>query len=302
MRWLLTVSLIAAIGCAHRGGGGAAITLRAACPDGQRWSGAACVVRDPAIAGALDDSAAALADGDLARADAAIARAAAAAPLDHASNVRLWEHRGLVEAYRMFGDRTPAKAAATAASYRHLLAIDPAHRLDCRLADKATSPFEEARAEAARRGVPELQVTWPRNLRLGEPVPVEIETVADPDGLLHTATLYVRERGASTWRAADVPLSPPGQYTRVRLPPIAGTAASALELYATGLDRDGNETLLWATALRPREIPLRYDPPTPWYRLWWVWAIAGGVVATGAGVVTYALVWEPSGSIDGIIR
>ena len=155
---------------------------------------------------------------------------------------------------------------------------------------------------AATRDPAELAVTWPRNLRLGDPVPIEIETVADPAGVLHAATLYVRQRGTTAWRAADVTLAPPGQYTRVRLPAIDGTAPTALEVYATALDRAGNETLVWASAARPRDVPLRYDPPTPWHRTWWVWAIAGGVVATGAGIATYAIVWEPSGSVDGMIN
>ena len=187
------------------------------------------------------------------------------------------------------------------AAYDHLLAIDPAHHLDCALAAKATFPFEKARVAAAARGAPELALSWPRNLRLGDAIPVEVETVADPTGVLHGATIYLRRRGENAWRATDVTLAPPGGYLQVRLPAVAGTEATTLELYATAHDRAGNETFLWASAARPRDLPLRYDPPTPWYRTWWVWAIAGGVVATGAGIVTYALVWEPSGSVGGTI-
>lgn len=295
MRWLLLVMLA---GCASRGAATANVTLRPACAATERWDGAACIARTATAA--LDASEVALAEGDLDAVDRALARAAAE-PLDHASHVRLWEQRGIAAAYRMYGDETPDKVAATAAAYGRLLALDPTHHLDCRRADKATTPFERARIAAASGGGPALQVTWPRNLRLGEPVPLELETVADPDALLHAATVYIRHRGATTWRATDVTLAPTGGYTRIRVPGVDGTEPTALELYATATDRAGNETLLWASAQRPREVPLRYDPPTPWFRTWWVWAIAGGVVATGAGVATYALVWEPSSQLDGTI-
>ena len=45
---------------------------------------------------------------------------------------------------------------------------------------------------------------------------------------------------------------------------------------------------------RPREVPLRWDPPTPWWRKWWVWGIAAGTVAAATGIAVYAAQWEPS--------
>jgi hypothetical protein len=52
--------------------------------------------------------------------------------------------------------------------------------------------------------------------------------------------------------------------------------------------------VLWASSDRPREVPLRWDPPTPWWRTWWVWAIAGTAVAGATGIAVYAAQWEPS--------
>jgi hypothetical protein len=132
-------------------------------------------------------------------------------------------------------------------------------------------------------------------------VPIDLEVVADPAGVLTTATVYLRARGDTGWRAADVTLPAAGQRARVRLPAIAARASTALELYAIAQDATGNETLTWASAAHPRDIPLRYDPPTPWYRTWWVWAIAGGVAATGAAVTAYALTWSPSDRIGGTV-
>ena len=99
-------------------------------------------------------------------------------------------------------------------------------------------------------------------------------------------------------RAADVALPAPGQVAQVRLPALTGRAPTALELFAVASDDQGNEVHLWASPDRPREVPLRYDPPTRWYRKWWVWAVAGGVVAAGTGVGVYAAVWEPSPTLD----
>lgn len=291
------VLIVAAAACARGGSaGGSVVTLRPACAAAERWDGDRCVART--APSALAEGEAALAAARVEEAEAAFDRASRE-PLDHASHVRLWQQRGLAAAYLLDAEPTDEHRAATMAAFDRLLAIDPAHRLDCRLATKATFPFEQARIAAQARGAPELQVTWRRDLRLGEPVPIDVETVADPTGVLHRATIYVRPRGETAWRATDVALAPPGQYTSVRLPAVDATDSTGLELYATASDRDGNETFLWASAARPRDVPLRFDPPTPWYRTWWVWAIAGGVVAVGAGVTTYALVWEPSGEVGG---
>lgn len=291
---------LALSGCGHGGPArGPTLPLRAACGADLRWDGATCVARTAAVERPAIE--AAMAEGDVDRADAALDRAARE-PLDHATNVWVWEQRGIAASYRASDEPSPERLAARTRAFAQLLTLDPEHRLSCALANKTTLPFEDARVAAAARGAPELALTWPRDLRLGEPVPIEIETVADPTGVLHTATLYLRPRGTLAWQAADVTLAPPGQYTRVRLPAVAGTEPTALELYATAADPAGNETWRWASAARPRDVALRYDPIPPWYRTWWVWAIAGGVVATGAGIATYALVWEPSGAVGGGIN
>jgi hypothetical protein len=150
--------------------------------------------------------------------------------------------------------------------------------------------------------MPELELRWRRDLRLGDAVPIEIETIADPTALMHDLTVYVRPRGETAWRAADVAMPPPGAVTKLVLPPFAGRRSTALELFAIASDERGNEVHLWASRDRPRELPLRYDPPTPWYRKWWVWAAAGGVVALGTGVGVYAAVWQPSDRLDAPIE
>ena len=64
------------------------------------------------------------------------------------------------------------------------------------------------------------------------------------------------------------------------LPAIDARKTTSLEVYLRAYDQRGNEVLTWADPARPREILLRYDPPTPWYRTWWgITAIVAGSAA-----------------------
>lgn len=287
---LVSLLLVLMAGCA-RGpeAGGTALTLRPACTTDQRWDGTACVAR--AGIADLDAGVKALGAFDPETTAAALARAAAH-PLDQARHVRLWEQRGLLEAYL-------ERDAGAVAAFDMLLTLDPGHPIDCTLSPRANLAFEQARAAVAAHGGLDLELRWRRDLRLGATVPLELETVADPRRLMRRATIYLRPRGATTWQATDVTLPPLGQLARVRLPAVSGDRPTSLELYAIASDEAGHEVLTWASPARPREIPLRYDPPPPWYRRWWVWAVAGGVVAAGTGIAVYAVVWEPGPLLGG---
>ncbi|MEJ7602347.1 MAG: hypothetical protein WKG01_30910 [Kofleriaceae bacterium] len=147
------------------------------------------------------------------------------------------------------------------------------------------------------RGAPALGVNWPQGQKVGDPVPLDLEVIADPKQFLKRATVFVRTRGETGWRAADVPLGT-ARNTRVTLPEVTAQKPVSLELYLRAYDARGNEVLAWADPVRPREIPLRYDPPTPWYRQWWVIGIAGSVVAVGTGITVYALTIAPPDKVD----
>jgi hypothetical protein len=290
LRGLALVALAAgATACGGSPAGGDRTTpLRPACGDGERWDGGACQPR-----GGDDDLAAAVKAIDDVRIDdarAALDRAAER-PLAHDRYLRLWEQRGMAAAAAEDPD-------AAQAAFARLLAADPAYAIDCELGGPIFRPFQSARAAAAGRAAPELELRWRRDLRLGAPVPIEVETIADPAAMMRDLTVYVRARGEEAWRAADLALPAPGAVTRLVLPPVSGRAPTTLELFAIASDPRGNEVHRWASREHPRELPLRYDPPTPWYRKWWVWAAAGGVVAVGTGIGVYAAVWEPSDSLD----
>jgi hypothetical protein len=287
--------VLAAFGVAACGGAarttGPVAPMRVACDDALRWDGRACVARGPA-ADQLAKGADLLAKFQVEDAVAALDAAAAAGPLAYADNVKLWEQRGIAEAYLEHADRA-------AEAFDRLLALDPGHLLSYTLSPKATFVFERARAAAVARGAPTVDVSWPHGLAVGAPVPVTIDVVADPRGFLVRATLFVRTRGEHAWRAADLALPPAGGFARVVLPAVDATRPESLEVYLRAYDHDGNEVLAWADAARPREIPLAYVPPAPWWKRWWIWAAAAGVVAAGTGAGVYAATRTPPDRIGG---
>jgi hypothetical protein len=269
---------------------GTLVTLRPACPDAAYWDGAACRPRgDGAARVAAGKQALARLDVDLA--GQALAAADRGGPLDHDANVTLWEQRGIAAAY--VGDERSASTA-----FDMLLALDPGHFLSYTLSPKATFVFERARNASRARGVPALDVTWPHGQRVGEPVPLDLDVVADPKQFLRRATVFVRTRGEAGWRAADVTLAGASER-HLLLPPIDAAGPVSLELYLRAYDDRGNEVLTWADPARPREIPLRYDPPVPWYRRGWFYAAVGTAVAAAVGVTVYELTIAPPDKITG---
>ncbi|HUJ59701.1 MAG TPA: hypothetical protein VLX92_14450 [Kofleriaceae bacterium] len=264
-------------------------SLRAACGAGQYWDGRACA-RTGDAPQKLEQGKQALAALQVDQARAALDAAEKAGPLGHDDNVTLWEQRGIAAAY--VDDEAGAKRA-----FDMLLALDPGHFLSYKLSPKATFVFEQVRAQKDR-AAPELDITWQRGGKVGDPVPLDVEVLADPMRLMRRATVFVRERGQTAWRAADLALPDRGD-ARLVLPPLTDHKPVSLELYLEAYDEHGNEVLGWATPTRPREIPLRYDPPPPWYKTWWgITAMIGAGVAIAA-VTAYEVTLSPPDKIDG---
>jgi hypothetical protein len=284
----IVVALVLA-GCHGGAHPGTMAALRPACADAEYWDGAACKPRGDAGAKVADGKRA-LAKLDVDVAKLALEAADRGGPLDHDANITLWEQRGIAAAY--VDDERTASAA-----FDMLLALDPSHFLSYTLSPKATFVFEKVRNDTKQRGVPALDVNWPHGQRVGEPVPIDLEVVADPKRFLRRATVFVRTRGETRWRAADLSLDAPER--RIVLPAVQAARPVSLELYLRAYDDHGNEVLTWADAARPREIPLRYDPPTPWYRQTWFYAALGGVVAAGVGLTVYELTIAPPDTVTG---
>jgi hypothetical protein len=290
MRSLVAVAVLA--GCHGQASHATLAALRPACADAEYWSGTACQPRGDAAA-KIAAGKQALAKMDVDVAKLALAAADQGGPLDHDANVTLWEQRGIAAAY--LNDERTASAA-----FDMLLALDPSHFLSYTLSPKATFVFEQVRNDTRARGVPALDVNWPHGQRVGDPVPIDLEIVADPKQFLSRATLFVRAHGDAGWRATDVALGHAADR-RVLLPPVEAQKPVSLELYLRAYDDRGNEVLTWADAVRPREIPLRYDPPTPWYRRTWFYAVVGSVVAASVGVTVYELTIAPPDTVTGSV-
>ncbi len=276
-------------GCGGAGASGTLSTLRPACGASQYWNGHACTPRGEA---AKDVAAGkqALIEQNVEQAQRAFAAADHAGPLDHDTNVTLWEQRGIAAAF--LEDKQSAASA-----FDMMLALDPGHYLSYNLKPDVTLIFERVREQANQRGAPEIDIHWPSGLETGKPIPLDVEVLADPKHFLHRASVFLRARGDTTWHAADLGLG--ARPTRLLVPPVEATHPTSLELYLRAYDDRGNEVLSWAGPARPREIPLRYDPPTKWYRNWKTYAIGGTAIAVVTGIIVYAVTLSPPGDASG---
>jgi len=265
--------------------------LRPPCPAASYWDGHACRPRG-AGAAELEKGTEALAAFQVDEALPLLERARSDGPHPHEVLVRIYEQIGIALAY--LGREQDALDA-----FGTLLALAPDHLLSYTLSPKATFLFERARHTADAGPAPAIDVTWPRELRVARPIPVDVEVLADPRASLARAELFVRRKGSRDLQVADLTLAPAGRFARVELPPVDARKPEVLQLWAAAYDRSGNQVLLWGDADRPRELALGWEPPVPWYRKWWVWAVAGGVVAAGTGATVYLVTRSPPDLLGG---
>ena len=283
---------LALTACGGSGAGLRVASVRPACALDEHFVEGACTK----VAGRahLDAGRAALAKFEVEEASGELDAAAKAGPLDWDSHVTLWEQRGIAAAY---AEDEPGALRA----FDTLLSLDPGHFLSYTLSPRATFVFEKARTSAQHAPRPAVQLSWRRDARIGDALPVDVEVIADPRGALARATLVLRTRGEPSWRAVDLPLVPVGSFQRVTLPPTRGDKPATLELYLRAFDAAGNEVLRWASPDTPRELALRYEPPEPWHRKWWVRAIGGGVLLATTASIVYFATREPPSTVDGTV-
>ena len=246
----------------------------------------------------VDRAAAALADFRPEDAVQLLEEAKASGPFLHAEHVRLYEQLGIAYAYL-------ERSEEAVQAFVTMLALDPTRAISYTLSPKVTFLFEEARKKAQARPEPAVDVSWPRDLKVDDPIPVDVEVLADPEGFLRRGRLFFREKGEAEFDSVTLELPPPGRDLRqVKVPPQAAGARGpkVVELYLVAQDDRSNEVLRFGSPERPREVSLAYEPPDPWYGKWWVWAIAGSVVAATAGTVAYAATREPAPTVDGTFR
>jgi tetratricopeptide (TPR) repeat protein len=242
----------------------------------------------------VDKASKALAAFQVQEAIASLLRARQQGPHKFDAHTRLYELLGIAYAY---ADR---KADALSA-FEMLLTLDPGYAISYTLSPKVTFIFEQARKLARQQVPPTLNLSWPPKLMVSDAIPISVEVTADPKGFLRRAVLYSRLKGTLKYRAAEMALPNRGAQTRVLLPPAAPESrqAEVLELYVVASDAQGNEVLRVAHPRYPLEIPLAYQEVVPWYKRWWVWAIAGLVITAGTGTAIYLLKRPPPPTVGG---
>lgn len=296
MKWPVLVCAVGLVGCGASAKSPKApvATPRAICSPQTFWDGERCKERQPDAARDLAAGVEALAGFRVEQALGLLQRARDGGPHLREHYVRVHEQIGIAHAY--LGAEQSALDA-----FDMLLSLAPGHLLSYTLSPKATFVFERARARFQEQPRPTLDVSWPRDLDVDRPVPIEIEVVADPKSFLKRAELRIRRRGSDRFDAIDLRLPAQG-YQQVVIPALNTRKPEVLELYVSAFDDRGNEVFQWAGPERPREIPLGYRPPVPWYRNWWVWATIGGVVAASTGTIVYLVGRDPPDTIDGSLE
>ena len=245
----------------------------------------------------LDEGAAALAAFEAEQALEELECAREKGPYEHEDHVRLYEQLGI--AYTYLERKEDALEA-----FDMLLTLDPGYAISYTLSPKVTFLFEKARKRSRSRPAPQISLSWPRDLEVDDPVPLDVEVVADPRGLLERAEVFVRLKGDGSFEVKSLELAPVGEYRQLMLPAVTDEPArpEVLQLYLVAYDEEGNQVLRVGDEERPREIGLGYDEPPPWYRRWWVWTIVGGVVAVGTGLGVYFGTREPPDTVGGTFR
>jgi tetratricopeptide (TPR) repeat protein len=245
----------------------------------------------------LDEGAKALADFKVEDAAAFLEKALKEGPYALADHARLYEQRGIAFAYL---DRPDDALSA----FDLLLALDPGRAIRYTLSPKVTLLFEEARKRSADRVAPKVELRWDREQSIAEPVPIDVDVIADPLVFLKSGALFWRLRGAAQYESVPFELPPVAGSRRVMLPAPAPGAerGGSLEVYLLAYDAKKNEVLSWGSATRPRELQLAYLPPDAWYSKWWVWTLAGVVIAGGTGAAVFAATRSTPSTIDANAR
>lgn len=245
----------------------------------------------------LDAGARLLADYRADEALRVLERARGEGPYGFSDHLRLYELLGTAYAYL---DRPDDARKA----FDMLLALDPGRAISYTLSPKVTFSFEQARGRAADRAPPTVDLRWPLDLSVDDEIPIEVDVVSDPKAFLRHGQLFTRLEGQERYERLEFPMPTRGASHRVLLPALARglERRASVELHLIVLDAAGNEVYRLGSPQRPRSLALRWDLPDPWYSRWWVWALAGTLVAAGASGAVFAATRDPGPFVDGRFR
>jgi tetratricopeptide (TPR) repeat protein len=177
--------------------------------------------------------------------------------------------------------------------FEKALAINPDLRLSGP-APRIAAAFEQARrrfrakVRALDHDPPMLVHRPPGGARYGTSVGIVVEA-RDVSGV-RTVTLNYRIAGNRGFSSVNLERDGQGRY--VATIPTVSVVRPGIEYYVEAWDKLGNGPGLKGSAAAPIKIEVKGGPraapestgPTPWYKRWWVWAVASGVVLAAGGV------------------
>jgi len=223
----------------------------------------------------------------------------------------------LVRAYALLGKALAGLGRNEDARryFKLLLAVDPKYKLDDSVSPKIRKPLVDAMADWAGR--PALTVVHrpPTTSRADQPLVLKVSVVEDPMQLVKGASVTYRMPGLNT--ISTIGVAGDAREVVIAIPlPALGAKPGRLRYHLDILDQNNNSLARKGSPDHPLQVTLTEvaapqqplaavdsSPSGPaWYRRWWVWAIAGAVVAgaTTAAVVVatrptesdVALTWE----------
>lgn len=241
----------------------------------------------------LDDAEAALTAFDAEGALTALADARAAGTFTLPDHVRYFAALGVAHAYLEHED-------ASLDAFVRLLRLAPGHAIPYTLPPRVTFLFERARKVAGPP--PRIDLGWPRGLRTDQPLPLVVEVLDDPRGVLDHARLFWRDDAEASFRSRRVELPPVGRYATVELPAFGAevTTDRTRQMYLSAFDPSGDERLRVGDATAP--LTVAQLAPTPWHSKWWVWTAIGTAVAAGTATAVFVATRSPPETVDVGVR
>ena len=194
--------------------------------------------------------------------------------------------------YLAFVNVAYGETEAAAEAFEKALSINPELELSAP-APRIAAVFEQARRRfraklrALDHDPPRLTHLPLGDARYGSPVPVVVEA-SDVSGVKRVVVNYriTGNRGFSS-----VKLETDGRGRFVATIPTVAVMRPGLEYYVEAWDSLGNGPGLKGSVDAPIKIEVKGGPraspaagPPSWYKRWWVWAIASGVVAVAGGI------------------
>jgi len=218
--------------------------------------------------------------------------------------VRIYSLRGLC--LLSLGRDSQARRA-----FRAALSIDPSFRLAPDLSPRFQEPFRKVLDQGVEQI--SLDIELPREVAVGQPLEGRARLLSDPERLARRLVLRFRRQDQRQYSSLRLQITAE-RPASIRFPTalLGGAAGQAVEWYAELQDGHGGRLLGKADAAHPLRVeivepqpvaraapvpePQPPPPSVPWWRKWWIWAIAGGVAAAAGGTAAAIVLSRPAAS------